>query len=217
MGEKEQVKPLAPASHRIHVEEENESLSMEMKRSNPRKYIKCCGCITAILLIQAVIILVLVFTVFHVKDPKIKMNSIKIEDTNFRRGTNVTVIADVSIKNPNVASFKFKNATTNIYYDDKVIGEARTPPGIIKARRTLRMNLTMDVMVDRILDVLRQGQGTDLGVEGLPVSSYTKICGKVKILKIIRKNVVVTMNCTMTVDIKSQSINDQNCESHVSL
>lgn len=222
MGGKEQVKPLAPASHRIYIEEEDEALSTEIKNYNHKKYIKCCGCITAIILIQVMIVLVLVFTVFRVKDPVLKMNSVKIEGLdaaiggeNIRRGTNFTVIADVSVKNPNVATFKFNNATTNLSYHGKMIGEARTPPGHAKARRTLHMNVTLDVMADQLLDVPQLG--SDFLAGALPMSSYTRINGKVKILNIIKKNVVVRINCTMTVGIKSMSIQDQDCKKHVSL
>ncbi|KAL3499289.1 hypothetical protein ACH5RR_038382 [Cinchona calisaya] len=224
MGDKEQVKPLAPASQRIQIEEEDDhdqAFPMEIKKYNHNNYIKCCGCFTAIILIKAMIILVLVFTVFRVKDPMIKMNYIEIEGldvvirANFRPVTNVTLSADISVKNSNVASFKFSNATTTLFYGGIIIGEAKTPPGRARARRTLRMNVTICVMVDQMLDVPRLG--SDLRVGVLPMSSYTKISGKVKILNVIKKNVVVRMNCTMTVDMQRQSIQDQDCKHHVSL
>lgn len=109
-----------------------------MKKYNQSKCIKCRGCITAVFVIQTVIILVLVFTVFPVKDSRSKMDSAKIEGldlasrANFRPGANLTVVASVPIKNPNMASFKFKNVTTNLYCNGIVIGEARTPQGIAR-------------------------------------------------------------------------------------
>ncbi|CAK9141946.1 unnamed protein product [Ilex paraguariensis] len=223
MAEKEQVRPLAPAFHRINVVvvDEDDAISMELKSHHRhRKYIKCCGCITALMLIQAVIILVLVFTVFRVKNPVMKINSMKMEGldvvnmTNLPSGTNLTVLADVSVKNPNVASFKFNNVTTSLYYDGKVVGEARTPPGHASAGRTIRMNVTVDVMLGRILAVPRLSGDLVSGL--LPVSSYTSIGGRVKILKIIKRNVVVEMNCTMTVNIRSQEVQDQSCKQKIS-
>ncbi|KAL2517210.1 Late [Abeliophyllum distichum] len=222
MAEKrEQVKPLAPAAHRIKIDED-EDISMEFRNYHHRKCLTCCGCTTAIFLIPVMIILVLVFTVFRVKDPVIKMNNVKIQGldvitrtNNLHLGVNLTVEADVSVKNPNVASFKFSNTTTSLYYDGYVIGEARIPAGQAKARRTLDMNVSIDVMMDKLLVVPRLK--SDLASGALPISSYTKISGKVKIIHIIRKHVVVKLNCTMTVNISSQAIQDQNCKRRISL
>ncbi|CAI9094197.1 OLC1v1029891C1 [Oldenlandia corymbosa var. corymbosa] len=238
MAEKEQEKPLAPASqhrvldielekdddHRVWSTEEMKKKKKKKNRENINsKCIKWCGCITALLLILAVVALVLKFTVLHIKDPVLKVNSVTIQGLKvggalgsnpLLPGTNLTLISDVSVKNPNFASFKFDNTTTSVYYGGKIVGEALTPAGIAKARKTVRLNVTVDVLVDQIWTVPRLGSDLLAGV--LPVSSYTKISGKVKILKIVKKGVVVRMNCTMNIDIRSQSITDQNCKRHVS-
>ncbi|KAI3453766.1 hypothetical protein Pfo_010429 [Paulownia fortunei] len=215
---KEQAKPLAPAAHRIDVEE-TDAFSVEFMAGHHRKCIKCCGCSVAILLIIAMVILVLMFTVFRVKDPILKLNSVNIQgldrSMDFGPGLNLTVEADVSIKNPNVASFKFSNTTTNVYYDGSIIGETKTPSGEAKARRTLRMNLSIKLRMDKILKVGRLR--SDLGKGLLPISSYTRISGKVKITHVIKRSVVVKMNCTMNVNISSHGIQDQNCRRRVSL
>ncbi|KAL2544261.1 Late embryogenesis abundant (LEA) hydroxyproline-rich glycoprotein family [Forsythia ovata] len=168
---KEQVKPLAPAAHRIKIDED-EDISMEFRNNHHRKCLTCCGCTTAIFLIQVMIILVLVFTVFRVKDPVIKMNNVKIQGldvltrtNNLQFEVNLTVEADVSVKNPNVASFKFSNTTTSLYYDGHVIGEARIPAGQARARRTLDMNVSIDVMVDKLLVLPRLRSDLASGVK----------------------------------------------------
>ncbi|KAL6986329.1 hypothetical protein U1Q18_019696 [Sarracenia purpurea var. burkii] len=227
MAEEEQVKPLAPAAKRISIDDDYYaayvSISTELRHQHrPKNCVKCCGCIAALILIQAVIVLVLIFTVFHVKDPVLKMNSVKIQGLDLingatlRPGANLTVTADVSVKNPNIASFKFSNATTTtVYYDGVVVGEGRNPPGVAKARRTLRRNVTIDVMLERILVVPRLR--SDLSFGALNISSFTSVSGRVKILKIFKKHVVVKMNCTMTVNVTSQAIQDQNCRPSVSI
>ncbi|KAA8520888.1 hypothetical protein F0562_011561 [Nyssa sinensis] len=216
--QKEQVKPLAPAAYRISIEED-EALSMELKKHRHCKCINCCGCITALMLIQAVVLLVLVFTIFRVKDPVIKMNSLNFQgldlfnQTSLRPAANMTLTAALSVKNPNVASFKFGNATTTINYGGDIVGEARNPPGLAKARRTLEMNVTVDIMLERMMGVSRVW--SDLSWEALNMSSYTRIRGRVKILKIFKKHIVVNMNCTMMVNIRSKAIQAQDCKRNV--
>lgn len=221
MAEKEeQVKPLAPAVFQFRSDED-EAFSKQLKLRQ-RKYIKCCGCVTAIFLILAVIILVLSFTVFHVKNPVIRMNKITLQqlDLLLRNGTyqsdvNVTFLADVSVKNPNVASFKFNNGTTTIYYGGKMVGEARTPPGKAKAWRTFHMNVTVNIIPDKMLDV--PSLMSDLSSRVLTMTSNTIIGGKVKILKIFKKYVVVEVNCSVTYNISLQAIQEENCRPHLNV
>uniref|UniRef100_A0A5B7C2P1 Late embryogenesis abundant protein LEA-2 subgroup domain-containing protein n=1 Tax=Davidia involucrata TaxID=16924 RepID=A0A5B7C2P1_DAVIN len=218
---KEQVKPLAPAASRISIDDDHEALDFELKKYRHRKYIKCCGCITALMLIQAVVILILIFTIFRVKDPAMKMSSVSFQgfdvfnEATRRPAANMTLTAALSVKNPNVASFKFRNATTTLNYGGEKVAEARNPPGLAKARRTLQMNVTLDIMLDKMMAVPSLTSDLRLGL--LNLSSYTRIRGRVKILKIIKKHVVVKMNCTMTVNIRSRSIQDQKCKRKVSL
>ncbi|KAL3829697.1 hypothetical protein ACJIZ3_018499 [Penstemon smallii] len=216
----EQVRPLAPSADRptSSDDEESAAVSTGIRR---KRFIKCCGCAAALLLIQAVIIVILIFTLFRVRDPIIRMNGVTvarldlISGTNTPRpGSNMTLNADVSVKNPNYASFKYQNTTTVLYYRGVVIGEARGPAGRARARRTMRMNVTVDVITDRILS--QPDLGSDVNSGLLSMSTFTRVGGRVKML-IVNRHVTVTMNCSMTVNITSQGIQHQKCKRTVKL
>ncbi|CAL9030262.1 unnamed protein product [Prunus brigantina] len=219
MAAKEQGKPLAPAnSYHPRSDEEEVIVSSHIKLYQ-RKYVMCCGCVSALFLIIAVTAIVLGFTVFHVQGPRMKMNDVtiqRLEITNgtLRSDTNVTLLADVSIKNPNVASFKYGNTTTRVYYNGKEVGQGRAPAGVAKARRTMRMNVTVDIVPGEILVV--PGFKMEVLSLKLTVSTYTRIQGKVKIL-MVNKNVVVELNCTMTYNFASKGIEREDCKQRVSL
>ncbi|XP_022738068.1 uncharacterized protein LOC111290840 [Durio zibethinus] len=214
MAEQEQAKPLAPAAFQTRSDDE-ERLSMQLK-SKKRTYIQCCGCITALLLIQAVVILVLFFTVFRIQDPRIWLNSVTfiqrpefLPNGSLRADVNVTLLVDFSVKNPNVATFKFNNSTTSIYYRGRVVGEGTHLQGKAKARRTLRRNVTVEIVPEKILAV--PNFLSDLISGALNISSYTRISGRVKILKIIKKNIVVKFNCSMTYRLSGVDFHGQMC------
>ncbi|KAL5571500.1 hypothetical protein UlMin_021097 [Ulmus minor] len=220
MVEKEQVRPLAPAAD--HPSSDDNEAALHLKKIRRRKLIRCCGCLAAILLLQAIVIIILILTVFRVKDPVIHMNRITVtqlelvnNNTTPKPGTNMSLTADVSVKNPNVASFKYTNTTTTLFYHGVVVGEARGPPGRARPRRTSRMNITVDIMTDRLMS--SPSITADFGSGLLSMTSYSRIPGRVKILNIIKRHVVVKMNCTMTVNISSQAIKDQKCKRKVQL
>ncbi|KAF3974409.1 hypothetical protein ACB098_11G072700 [Castanea mollissima] len=219
MVEKEQVRPLAPATDLPSSDHDEAALYIQkLKR---KRCIKCCGIISALLLLQAIAVIILIFTVFKVKDPIIKMNGVTItkleliNNTIPKPGVNMSLIANVSVKNPNVASFKYSNTTTTLFYHGSIVGEARGPPGKAKPRRTMQMNITVDIITDRLIS--NPNLQLDVGSGLLTMSSYSKIPGRVKMLSIIKKHVVVKMNCTMTVNISSRAIQDQKCKRKVSL
>lgn len=165
--------------------------------------------------------MILFLTVLKVKKPKIKLKNFTIKGLddvnplNLVPTTNLTLIADLSVKNPNIASFKFKNGTTEIYYKNVQVVDAQIPPGNAKARKTIRINVTMDFMLEKILSV--PGLVGDLTVGSMPLKTKTGIKGKVDIIGIIKKTVAVKLNCSLIFIIANQTIRDQKCDSSFDL
>lgn len=220
MVEKEQVRPLAQATDRLGSDGDDTELPVQKIRRKRR--IKCCGYITALVLILAAVIVILIFTVLRVKDPIIKMNGVTVTRLELinntaipKPGVNMSLIANVSVKNPNVASFKYSNTTTTLFYHGAVVGEARGPPGKAKPQRTMQMNITVDIITDRLVSSPNLQADVNSGL--LAMSSYSRIPGRVKILHIIKKHVVVKMNCTFRVNISSEAIQEQKCKRKVSV
>ncbi|CAJ1937352.1 unnamed protein product [Sphenostylis stenocarpa] len=210
----QQIKPLAPFISSTHFNrQEDQDYTFEQKKNiRLRKFILCFGCATAIVVLLVVIVLVLGFTVYSVKEPEVRMNRVTLLSGTFANGAtdNVTLLADISVKNRNAFIFRFGNATTDVYYDGAGIGVGASPSGKAKARRTIRVNTTIEIMAKKLLE--NPNMVTDLKDQAFNVSSYTRIHGKVKILNIFPKKVVVKMNCTIAYNITTGLVtNGDNC------
>ncbi|PIA30042.1 hypothetical protein AQUCO_05700031v1 [Aquilegia coerulea] len=222
MTENNQFKPLAPLGYEIRSSDESAeegytSMLKSRQHDHRRRAIICFGCCSAGILISAVLITVLMLTVLRVKDPEINMNRITIPQIllNAAVPSTINIVAQFAVKNPNIATFKYANSTTLLYYHGVIVGEAHIPSGQAKAQRTHNMTMSIDVITARFLadsKFLNEIAGGTL-----TVSSYTSLSGRVKIIKIIKKHVDVKMNCTITANITSQGIVDQKCEKKVSL
>ncbi|KAI3444482.1 hypothetical protein Pfo_001147 [Paulownia fortunei] len=207
----EQVHPVAPAVDGGFTFEEKETAATGIR---PRRCITCCGYIAALLLIQSAAVLTLAFTVFKLKGPSIRVNKLALEKLALINGTNTTLNADVWVKNPNFASFKYGNMTTTLFYRGAVIGEARGPPGRAKARRTTRVNVTVDIITDRILS--QPDLDSDLFSGLVNMSSYTRVGGRLSMF-IIKKQMTVKMNCNITINITSRAIQQHKCKRKVKI
>nr|GMD34730.1 Late embryogenesis abundant protein [Ipomoea batatas] len=219
--ERDQIWPLASGSDRPSSDdEESHSNTKEIHRK--RLIRKCCGCAAALLLVAAALIVTLAFTVFKVKNPVITLNGVNIEKLEFVNGTsmpkpgsNMTLRADISVKNLNYASMEYGNTSSSLLYHGTVVGEARGPPGTTRARRTARMNITVGIMTDRI--VSQPSLSGDMSKGMLTINSYTRVEGKVKFLKVIKKHLVVKMNCSVSLNVSSRQIQHQECQRRVQL
>ncbi|KAJ6710400.1 LATE EMBRYOGENESIS ABUNDANT PROTEIN [Salix koriyanagi] len=215
MAKRDQVRPLAPAAKRQSSDEEG---ACPHHKKRGRKCLKFWVSVTAIFVVLVTAVIVLRFTVFRVQDPVIKMNGVtitKLELSNGstpKPGVNISLIADVSVKNPNFASFKYSSTTTTLYYDRQMVGEARNGPGQARARRTMRMNVSVDIIPDRIMS--NPNLNADMSSGMLAMTTYTRVPGRMEIV-IVKRNIVVEMRCSMTLNITSQQIQTQKCKRKV--
>ncbi|KAK1275743.1 hypothetical protein QJS04_geneDACA011854 [Acorus gramineus] len=225
MVELDQVRPLAPANERAvipsYVEDRGSGRASCYRRH--RRCVLCGGCCASTLLILGIVILVLGLTVFKIKDPELTVNSITVTGLSvgtvtFNRpvSVNATLTTQVSVKNPNHASFKFGKSTSSFYYQGDNIGVAYAPSGKASAERTLRMNVTVDVLIDEAASNSQLSQDVLKG--SVDLTSYTEMGGRVSVLGIVKKHVDIGLNCSMTMDLsltQQQTINVKDCHAHV--
>ncbi|KAI3889397.1 hypothetical protein MKX03_027039 [Papaver bracteatum] len=216
MAEDEEIRSLSAANGR----QENEANAKGSKLRG-MKYVTCCGFCTATILIVIAVFLALLFT-FFLRNPEIKMNKLTVVKLKFLNGTtipdpkfNVSLIADVSMKNPNAATFKYGNSTTVLYHKENQIGEIPIPPGRAKPRRTQQMDLPFELDTAKLYSTPGILSAAVSGV--LDMTSKTRVVGKMKIFGITKKNIVVKMDCKMSFNLTSLSILDQKCKTKSSI
>ncbi|KAK1282118.1 hypothetical protein QJS10_CPB22g00020 [Acorus calamus] len=222
MVDQDQVKPLAPANERALSPTMVDQYAAGSLYRRHRRSVLCGGCCLSTLVIVGVVVLILALTVFKVKDPELTLNSITIDNLNVDPLTsnslvsvNATLRTDVSIKNPNHASFRFGNSTTNFYYEGDTVGVAYAPSGKASAQKTLRMNVTVNVLIDQVASDSRLRR--DLLNGSVNLTSYTELGGRVNVLGIVKKHIDIALNCSMTMDLSltHQDINTNDCHARV--
>ncbi|KAI3781411.1 hypothetical protein L2E82_11425 [Cichorium intybus] len=186
-------------------------------RRKRKRRICICLSVIVVLVVLGLIILILALTVFKAKKPVTTVNSVAIKDFDAsvnllppRVSLNVSLDLDISIKNPNKVGVKYRNSSAILLYEGKAVGEVPIPAGEIGSDDTKQMNLTLTVFADRLLtniDVY-----TDVIQGNLPISTYTKISGKARILNLFNIRIVSVSSCNLNIDISNRRISNQTCD-----
>lgn len=173
-----------------------------------RKRIRWTGIIIAFVLLKVVIVGALFLTVFRFKDPDIELNSISIKQvilsTTGLPSVNMTLNAEIAVKNKNWGEFKFNNSTVILSYGGMEMNRVEIPKGKVKRRHTRLVPVVLDGNI---------GGGNlkdDLSKGFLDVIVYTEVAGKVNMM-MLKKKRDGEMNCTVTVSIAAQEIQHYYC------
>lgn len=193
-----------------------ETINKDGRSNRSHKLRNILLAVSALIVFILIVLMILALTILKPKHPKTTVNSVSLEDfdvglsrTKLKVDLNVTLGVDLSINNPNKVSFKYGNNTALLNYMGDLIGEASIPAGHISADQTKPMNITLTIMVDRLLS--KSKLYSDVLAGTLPLNTFTKISGKVTILGFIKFKVVSTTSCDFRISVSNRSVENQNC------
>ncbi|KAB1219513.1 hypothetical protein CJ030_MR3G012309 [Morella rubra] len=195
---------------------DDEDAAANLNQIRRTKWVKY-GCrFTTCMLILSVIAIVISLTVFNIQDPNVKMTVVKATKLELmyrtipKPGTNMSVVARSSVENPNMFSFIY-NTTITLYYHENMVGQAQGPSGQAKPLGTETTEVTVDVSTDRLISYPNVNGDVSSGL--LNMSSYSTISGQVEVFKGFKKRFDLRSTCTVTFNISSQAVQEQNCKS----
>ncbi|XP_031126992.1 uncharacterized protein LOC116029221 [Ipomoea triloba] len=179
-----------------------------------------CLIITAVVILLAVIAVVVGVTLFKPKHAVTTFDSVTLRDFDLSIDAprlavhvNLTVDARVSVTNPNRLGFKYDSTSVLLRYRGLNIGDAPIFAGEIGARETTSMNVSVTIFGDRLLTSSQFFSDVISGV--VPLSTYTRLTGKVHILFKIRVKSVTT--CDLVINIASTTLSKQSCHFHTNI
>lgn len=185
-------------------------------RRQSRKCRNICLGVTAVVLVATVVLVILCLTVFKARDPETTINSVVLKDLDVALNiprlsvdVNLTLDVDLSVKNPNKVGFKYKNGSALFNYRGELVGQALIGSGEISADQTRPMNVTLTIMADRFLD--KSELFSDVVTGTLPLTTLTKVWGKVVIFGIFKVHVISTSSCDFSINVSNKTVGEQKC------
>ncbi|GMJ06404.1 hypothetical protein like AT2G46150 [Hibiscus trionum] len=159
---------------------------------------------------ETIVILVFSLTVMRIKNPEFRVQSITVEDLTAAATNspsfNMKLNAQVSVKNTNFGHFKFQNTTISFDYGGVGVGEAFVGKGRSKARSTKKMNVTVELNSNNIVN--NSSLQSDIESGFLALSCHSKLIGKVQLMKLIKKKKSSKMKCDMALNLVTKAVQD---------
>lgn len=176
-------------------------------------------CCFSLLIITAIVIVILGFTVFKKKDPTITVNSVtitgvspKINILKFSFDFNLTLSVDSTVSNPNRVAFKHYPGTIDILYKDTEIGYVYIDGGTVPERGSEEVKSNLTLTLDSFAHVnLTMALLSDLMGDEIAFNTTARIPGRVMILGFIKKDLIATADCHIVIAIPELHINERTC------
>ncbi|KAG5533824.1 hypothetical protein RHGRI_027877 [Rhododendron griersonianum] len=212
MADKEQ-QAYHPAAANGYNRSDEEATATQAKELRRQKYKKWLIYGIAFVIFQSAVIALFSMTVMKVRNPKFRVRSatfdtfdIPTTNTSFNLKTNIAL----GIKNTNFGPYKYDNNTIYFYYGEVEVGSAVIPKSKAQFRRTKKFTVAVDLASTDLVGKTQLAHDLSSGI--VPLSSRSKLTGKVELMLIFKKKKVVDMNCTMEVNTATQSLQNISCK-----
>ncbi|KAM0952282.1 hypothetical protein DsansV1_C03g0034741 [Dioscorea sansibarensis] len=186
---------------------------------NARKCLKICCLATVIIILSLIVTLVvLYFTMFKPKQPKVVATPVNLRSIEFQilpvLKLDVTIGMQIHIKNPNYAGFSYDNLTALVYYRGSLVADAPVGTGTIRARSTDKLNTSVTILFDNF--VTNSFFLTDLVSGHLNLTSSSKVEGKVLLLGIFKLHAKTFVSCDITLFLRTMN-SSSRCDSKIKI
>lgn len=178
----------------------------------------CLAMSLLFLIIVAIVIVALFFTIFRPKDPNIIVHPVGFENFNPSLLTNVTANVSlgmlITIENSNYENFEYPNATGYIKFHDTVVGQVPIVGELVPPRSQINVNTSANFMVSKLINDPNFLSDFLSGIVNF--TSTASLPGKAHMLKIIKFKATVYSSCDISLNITSRNV-DSKCISKIKL
>ncbi|CAL9008771.1 unnamed protein product [Prunus brigantina] len=207
--------PLVPANGYIRSDQESAVTEdpAELKR---KKRMRCLFYVTVFAVFQVIVITVFALTVMKIKSPKFRVRSASFSDFEVGNGTSPSFNLDMDVKfgvkNTNFGHFNYEDGIVEFEYRGTRIGQVNVYEARARARSTRKVADSLELTSNGLSANSQSQLASDISSGIIPITSASKLDGKIHLMKVIKKKKSAHMNCTMEIVLATQSVQNIVCK-----
>lgn len=184
----------------------------EEKRRKRRMWVT----LLSLLLVIIILVVILALTVFKARDPRVTINTIDLETLSLGADSlNMSLLLDLTVYNPNRASFKYSESLTRLFYYGDLVGQGVIPAGNIQSKGDEYLSVLLFVEAARVL--VNENLPGNIASGRLPVVATTGLSGIVTVLGVFKHHAVTSSVCDITVFLVNATLENFYCRHAVKL
>ncbi|KAK7253069.1 hypothetical protein RIF29_37474 [Crotalaria pallida] len=155
--------------------------------------------------------------VLRVTDPKLKLRSARVMHISYSilpssPSFNITMIATMTIMNPNFGHFDYGNGSVmSVVYGNVSVGVGEICGDTMEARENKEINVMVNVRSSKKLVSGNNNLTNQIHSGTLELRNYAKLSGTVNLLKIVKKKKTIEMDCIMNLNLTAHSVHHIQC------
>ncbi|TQD75330.1 hypothetical protein C1H46_039145 [Malus baccata] len=206
--------PSAPLANSYTRSDQESAVTADPAELKRNKRMRCLLYIVVFAVLQVVVITVFALTVMKIKSPKFRVRSASLSQYEVGSVTNPSFNLEMDVqfgvKNTNFGHFKYKDGIVEFDYRGTKIGQTNVYEERAKARSTRKVEASVDLSSNGLNANSQLASDISLGI--IPITSTSRLEGKIHLMKVIKKKRSAHMNCTMDIVLATRSIQNIVCK-----
>ncbi|CAN6705815.1 hypothetical protein ACFX13_042789 [Malus domestica] len=206
--------PSAPLANSYTRSDQESAVTADPAELKRNKRMRCLLYIVVFAVLQVVVITVFALTVMKIKSPKFRVRSASLSQYEVGSVTNPSFNLEMDVqfgvKNTNFGHFKYKDGIVEFDYRGTKIGQTNVYEERAKARSTRKVEASLDLSSNGLNANSQLASDISLGI--IPITSTSRLEGKIHLMKVIKKKRSAHMNCTMDIVLATRSIQNIVCK-----
>ncbi|KAG4386296.1 hypothetical protein AAZX31_11G020200 [Glycine max] len=212
----------SPSPNKYNMTTEEVITMFPSRKEEKQSSSKCL--VYALVVLVAILFIWLVFAsiVLRVVDPQIQLKSARLmhntknHSFSSTSSLNVTMIARVSLTNPNLfGRFYYGNSRVSVLYGASIVGAWELEGARLEGRETKEIDFMVHMRFSTKLLVIMRNLTNDTAHSDsagmLKLRSYAKLSGTVHVLNMVNKKKTLGMACIMNLNLTSYSTQHFQC------
>lgn len=196
--------PLAPANGRARSDEEaNAAHERELKKKKRMKYLMYG---IAFVVFQTIVIVIFALTIMKVKTPKFRVRSGNFQNSGNTTTLDISLNGQFRVKNTNFGTYKYDSSSVTFLYRGTPVGSSVIP----KSKAKLLSTKKIDFIV-QLSSTSNSELSNDISSGSVPLTTTSRLNGKVTLMFIMKKKKSTNMNCTMDLVLASGQLQNIKC------
>ncbi|KAB2598706.1 hypothetical protein D8674_001626 [Pyrus ussuriensis x Pyrus communis] len=213
-AEKEATSPPAPPANGYTRSDQESAVAADPAELKRNKRMRCLLYVVVFAVFQVVVITVFALTVMKIKTPKYRVRSASLSEFEVGSVTspsfNLVMDVQFGVKNTNFGHFKYEDGIVEFDYRGTKIGQTDVYEARARARSTKKVDASLYLSSNELKGNSQLASDISSGI--IPVTSTSRLEGKIHLMKVIKKKRSAQMNCTMEIVLATQSVQNIVCK-----